>query len=216
MAQPARRSAKVPATVSRLAPVPPLADAVNGMDSVEDLLKRFEKLARRSSAWSTNPEPKSYVFYGKGHLSTSQVLQKNLWKSSKTTGSSIPASSRTRFCRAVDCWSVRRACRPGSPPRAPFRAEEWTVSVAKSCHQSPSDLIGSAPPRVQECPVHWMGAAPVVKRLDRTGCRRHHRGGRRQPINGRQVLLSRRKLLISVAHCSGCSMNGRCPVAISA
>ncbi len=26
--------------------------------------------------------------------------------SSKTTGSSIPASSRTRFCRAVDCWSV--------------------------------------------------------------------------------------------------------------
>lgn len=25
---------------------------------------------------------------------------------SKTTGSSIPASSRTRFCRAVDCWSV--------------------------------------------------------------------------------------------------------------
>jgi hypothetical protein len=26
--------------------------------------------------------------------------------SSKTTGSSIPASSKTRFCRAVDCWSV--------------------------------------------------------------------------------------------------------------
>jgi hypothetical protein len=26
--------------------------------------------------------------------------------SSKTTGSSIPASSRTRFCRAVDYWSV--------------------------------------------------------------------------------------------------------------
>ncbi|MFC9879351.1 hypothetical protein ACFVJW_07045 [Streptomyces libani] len=26
--------------------------------------------------------------------------------SSKTIGSSIPASSRTRFCRAVDCWSV--------------------------------------------------------------------------------------------------------------
>ncbi|WP_329236800.1 hypothetical protein OG417_32930 [Actinoallomurus sp. NBC_01490] len=26
--------------------------------------------------------------------------------SSKVTGSWIQASSRTRFCRAVDCWSV--------------------------------------------------------------------------------------------------------------
>ncbi|WP_154693824.1 hypothetical protein [Streptomyces mutabilis] len=27
--------------------------------------------------------------------------------SSKTTGSSIPASSRTKFCRAMDYWSVQ-------------------------------------------------------------------------------------------------------------
>lgn len=76
MAQPLRRTAEA----SRLVPAPPPADAVNGMESAQDLLKRFEKLAKRGGTFSLNPDLKPYVFYGSQHLSASQVLQANLWK----------------------------------------------------------------------------------------------------------------------------------------
>ncbi|MEU3787537.1 hypothetical protein [Streptomyces sp900129855] len=80
MAQPLRRSAEAPVNASRLAPAPPPADAVNGMESARDLLKRFEKLAKKGGTFSTNPEVKPYVFYGTQHLSMSQVIEDNLWK----------------------------------------------------------------------------------------------------------------------------------------
>ncbi|WP_086708944.1 replication/maintenance protein RepL [Streptomyces antimycoticus] len=80
MAQPLRRSAEAPEGAPRLAPAPPPADAVNGMESARDLLKRFEKLAKKGGTFTTNPEVKPYVFYGSQHLSASQVIQDNLWK----------------------------------------------------------------------------------------------------------------------------------------
>ncbi|MGW5355988.1 hypothetical protein ACWERV_36450 [Streptomyces sp. NPDC004031] len=81
MAQPLRRSAQAPAKVSRLVPAPPpQQDAVNGMESARDLLKRFEKLAQTGGTFTTDPERRPYVFYGRQHLSTSQVIQENLWK----------------------------------------------------------------------------------------------------------------------------------------
>ncbi|MFF1511826.1 hypothetical protein [Streptomyces sp. NPDC058326] len=80
MAQPLRRSAEAPAKVSRLAPAPPPADAVNGMESAQQLLKRFEKLAKTGGTFTTDPERKPYVFYGTQHLSMSQVIEDNLWK----------------------------------------------------------------------------------------------------------------------------------------
>lgn len=80
MAQPLRRSAEAPAEASRLAPAPPPADAVNGMESARDLLKRFEKLAKKGGTFTTNPEVKPYAFYGGQHLSASQVIQDNMWK----------------------------------------------------------------------------------------------------------------------------------------
>ncbi|GAA1377839.1 hypothetical protein J0695_21630 [Streptomyces beijiangensis] len=80
MAQPLRRSAEVPTKASRLAPAPPPGDAVNGMESARDLLRRFERLAKKGGTFSTNPEVKPYIFYGGQHLSTSQVIQDNLWK----------------------------------------------------------------------------------------------------------------------------------------
>ncbi|WP_030990094.1 replication/maintenance protein RepL [Streptomyces sp. NRRL WC-3744] len=80
MAQPLRRSAEAPAEASRLSPAPPPSDAVNGMESARDLLRRFEKLAKKGGTFSTNPEVKPYVFYGTQHLSMAQVIEDNLWK----------------------------------------------------------------------------------------------------------------------------------------
>ncbi|MFB7453900.1 hypothetical protein [Streptomyces sp. NPDC056194] len=80
MAQPLRRSGEAPAEAPRLVPAPPPSDAVNGMESARDLLKRFEKLAKKGGTFSTNPEVKPYVFYGTQHLSMSQVIEDNLWK----------------------------------------------------------------------------------------------------------------------------------------
>ncbi|EST17886.1 hypothetical protein [Streptomyces roseochromogenus] len=80
MAQPLRRSAEAPAKASRLVAAPPPADVVNGMESAQDLMRRFEKLAKKGGTFSTNPEVKPYVFYGPQHLSLSWVIQENLWK----------------------------------------------------------------------------------------------------------------------------------------
>ncbi|MER7901494.1 hypothetical protein ABTX62_37000 [Streptomyces sp. NPDC096046] len=59
---------------SRLAPALPPADAVNGMESVLELLKRFEKLAKKGGTFSMNPEAKPYVFYDTQHLSMAQII----------------------------------------------------------------------------------------------------------------------------------------------
>ena len=80
MAQPLRRNAGPSADASRLTPVAQPVDAVNGMESARDLLKRFEKLAKKGGTFSTNADVKPYVFYGSQHLSASQVIQENLWK----------------------------------------------------------------------------------------------------------------------------------------
>ncbi|MBO8196480.1 hypothetical protein ITI46_33340 [Streptomyces oryzae] len=80
MAQTLRRRSEAPTEASRLAPAPPPSDTVNGMESARDLLKRFEKLAKRGGTFSTNPDVKPYVFYGSRHLSASQVIHENLWK----------------------------------------------------------------------------------------------------------------------------------------
>src|SRR6478735_1522215 len=77
VAQPLRRSAESPIKASRLAPAPPPADAVNGMESAQQLLKRFEKLARTGGTFTTDAERKPYAFYGGLHLSASQVIQAN-------------------------------------------------------------------------------------------------------------------------------------------
>lgn len=60
--------------------------------------------------------------------------------SSKTTGSSIPALSKTRFCRAVDCWSVdtRLWIRFAAERALPYGGSDPT------CRQTPSAItIGS-------------------------------------------------------------------------
>ncbi|MFK0182177.1 hypothetical protein ACIQVR_40205 [Streptomyces xanthochromogenes] len=84
MAQPLRRSAEASAKVSRLAPAPPPADAVNGMESAKQLLKRFEKLANGGTFTKDAPR-RPYVFYGTQHLSMAQVIEDNLWKFDLTT-----------------------------------------------------------------------------------------------------------------------------------
>ncbi|MFJ1775030.1 hypothetical protein ACIOFQ_33100 [[Kitasatospora] papulosa] len=50
------------------------------MESAQQLLKRFEKLARTGGTFTTDAERKPYAFYGGLHLSASQVIQANLWK----------------------------------------------------------------------------------------------------------------------------------------
>ncbi|MEU9594428.1 MULTISPECIES: replication/maintenance protein RepL [Streptomyces] len=80
MAQPLRRSAEAPATTPRLAPAPPPADAVNGMETAQQLVSSLERLAKRGGTFTTKDPVKPYVFYGKGHLSMSQVIEDNLWK----------------------------------------------------------------------------------------------------------------------------------------
>ncbi|WP_405533826.1 hypothetical protein OG592_44375 (plasmid) [Streptomyces avidinii] len=80
MAEPLRRSAEAPVKASRLAPAPPPADAVNGMESARDLLTRLEKLAKKGGTFTQDPERKPYVFYGTQHLSMAQVIEDNLWK----------------------------------------------------------------------------------------------------------------------------------------
>ncbi|MCB5181892.1 hypothetical protein [Streptomyces antimicrobicus] len=80
VAQPLRRRAEAPVKASRLAPVPPPMDAVNGMESARDLLTRLERLAKKGGTFTQDPEKRPYVFYGGQHLSVSQVIEDNLWK----------------------------------------------------------------------------------------------------------------------------------------
>ncbi|MER5781325.1 replication/maintenance protein RepL [Streptomyces mobaraensis] len=80
MAQPLRRSAGTPATTPRLAPAPPPADAFNGMETAQQLVKGLSALAKRGGTFTTKDPVKPYVFYGKQHLSVSQVIEDNLWK----------------------------------------------------------------------------------------------------------------------------------------
>ncbi|MFE7403766.1 hypothetical protein [Streptomyces sp. NPDC057557] len=79
MAQPLRHSAQSPVKAARLSPAPP-PDTVDGVESARQLLKKLETLARKGGTFSTNPDVKPYAFYGSQHMSTSQVLQDNLWK----------------------------------------------------------------------------------------------------------------------------------------
>ncbi len=80
VAQPLRRRAESPAKATRLSPAPPPATTVDGVESARQLLKKLEELARKGGTFSTSPEVKPYAFYGSQHMSTSQVLQDNLWK----------------------------------------------------------------------------------------------------------------------------------------
>ncbi|MFF3558219.1 replication/maintenance protein RepL [Streptomyces tsukubensis] len=80
MAQPLRRSAEAPATTPRLASAPLPADGVNGMQTATQLVSSLERLAKRGGTFTTRDPVKPYVFYGKGHLSMSQVIEDNLWK----------------------------------------------------------------------------------------------------------------------------------------
>lgn len=80
MAQPLRHSAQSPVKAARLSPAPPPPDTVDGVGSARQLLKKLEELARKGGTFSTNPDVKPYAFYGSQHVSTSQVLQDNLWK----------------------------------------------------------------------------------------------------------------------------------------
>ncbi|MFB8037736.1 hypothetical protein ACFC5Z_33390 [Streptomyces sp. NPDC056004] len=80
MAQPLRRSAQPAVKAARLSPAPPPPDTVDGVESARQMLKKLEQLARKGGTFSTNPEVKPYAFYGSQHVSTSQVLQDNLWK----------------------------------------------------------------------------------------------------------------------------------------
>lgn len=80
VAQPLRRSAESPAKAARLSPAPSPPNTVDGVESARQLLKKLEDLARKGGTFSTNPDVKPYAFYGGQHVSTSQVIQDNLWK----------------------------------------------------------------------------------------------------------------------------------------
>ncbi|MFD9339937.1 hypothetical protein ACFWBF_37030 [Streptomyces sp. NPDC060028] len=80
MAQPLRRSGEAFAEAVRPTLAPPPVHAVNGMETARQLLKSLEKIARKGGTFSTDPEVRPYAFYGSKHLSSSQVLQENLWK----------------------------------------------------------------------------------------------------------------------------------------
>ncbi|GAA2464093.1 replication/maintenance protein RepL [Streptomyces mauvecolor] len=76
MAQRSRGSTKP----AQLLPVSPSTETVNGLETARQLLKSFEKIARKGGTFTTDPDIKPYAFYGGKHLSLSQVVQDNLWK----------------------------------------------------------------------------------------------------------------------------------------
>ncbi|WP_406404206.1 replication/maintenance protein RepL [Streptomyces uncialis] len=80
MAQPLRRSVEAPATTSRLAPALPPSDGVSAIESTTQLVNSLDRLAKRGGTFTTKDPVRPYVFYGRGHLSTSQVIEDNLWK----------------------------------------------------------------------------------------------------------------------------------------